>query len=188
MHQGTRVASVSPSPRFHKDPSSPGLCPNSKAEKTGMLEALLLLNQMVPEGSTRGAWTSGQKPCSWCCAGLSWHTPLWAGSDHCNSPQKSSSLGRLSLFRETVAPQVPTGVVKSCCTGAEERPCWSPHGTASPQHEGKQTGHHCSPAGSSCPFRHKNKQFTPLLWASTLNKYFSTGYKEIYLLRTILYV
>lgn len=64
-------------------------------------------------------------------------------------------------------------------------------GTASPlcpQHEGKQTGHHWSPAGSPCPFRHEKEQFTPLFWASTLNKYFSAGYKEIYLLRTILYV
>lgn len=128
---------------------------------------------------------------------LGWNTPQQPQQQ---PPKKApAASGRLSLFRETVAPQVLLWggkILLHWCWGETLLVTpWPPglrSGTARPlcpQHEGKQTGHHCSPAGSPCPFRHEKEQFTtPLFWASTLNKYFSAGYKEIYLPRTILYV
>lgn len=204
-HQSRRRASTSPSPLFPRlaqivrslvtqrgewDGCQEGyLLPNNEAEKMSMLTALrapqLDGHWRVQKRSMHIAVNATHNGASVCCAGrfvvshLATHV-CWCAM---NSNHRGSLAEASYSLRETVASQVPIGVVKPCCTGVEgshrRSPCglqaWGaalPGSTAQlhplrlscalgplPQHEGKQTCRHCcSSAGSSCPFRHENEQ------------------------------
>lgn len=101
-----------PHPEFCKDPSllsdsarlsSGEQCPSSRAEKIGVLEAVLLLSRRVHKRSVDINHQEGLLPAP-SCAVLGWNTPQQPQQQ---PPKKApAASGRLSLFRETVAPQV----------------------------------------------------------------------------------
>lgn len=115
-HQGRGAASVCPSPRFREDPSLLGDChhkgcaPTARLRKQGFWKPSCFSAGWLLKGAQEehGHQSPGRFATSafTCCAGLSWNIPLWACSNHSSSPKKNppTALGRLSLFRETVAP------------------------------------------------------------------------------------